>query len=370
MCTCPRCRRCASNLPWTFPKVVSPGAFPKVVVFSRFRCNAPGLVVDNRTVTPPRRIHPHQLCFVTVRAVNRRHRFAPARQAVEIIWYCLGYVLSKFRDRIEAHEFLWMSNHYHILLTDRGGCLPDFMNQLNSLLARALNALQGITGTAVEKGYNLVEVTTDDRATNHCTYVLANPCNAGLVERSHHWRSVSSIALEYGDTRIVNRPNAGLWGGPCRHLGRKASNESKRAQYGGRSRLPEQVELVLTRPPIMAELTDEELRAHIRALLAQREEEVARARQKSRKPVLGWRSATRVRPSSSPTSSENAFGRRPNFSAGTHRSWSAAWRRRRAFLESYYSALRRFVAGDRKVEFPAGTWLMKRRFRVSCAVVT
>ena len=323
-------------------------------------------MADNMAVTPPRRIHPHQLCFVTVRAVNRRHRFAPSRQAVEIIWYCLAYTLSRFRDRIDAHEFLWMSNHYHLVLTDRGGCLPDFMTQLNSLLARALNALHGVTGTAIEKGYNLVEVTTEGRAIDHCVYTLANPCSAHLVRRSHHWKSVSSTSLDYGTPIAIPRPSAGLWGGPCGHRHRPASQTSKRAQYGGRSKLPEHVELVLTRPPIMAELSDAELRAHIRELLAKREDELDRERRRDGKSVLGWRSATRVRPSSAPRASEDAFGRIPSFSAGTHSAWLAAWRRRREFLERYYSALRRFVGGDRNAEFPAGTWLMKRRFCVVC----
>ena len=40
-----------------------------------------------------------------------------------------------------------MSNHYHLLGTDIGQCLPDFVRDLNSLLSRQLNAMRGIKGT-------------------------------------------------------------------------------------------------------------------------------------------------------------------------------------------------------------------------------
>jgi hypothetical protein len=42
-----------------------------------------------------------------------------------------------------------MSNHFHLTLTDTKGCLPDLMEYLDSLLARALNALHGTTGTVM-----------------------------------------------------------------------------------------------------------------------------------------------------------------------------------------------------------------------------
>ncbi|MEX1366581.1 MAG: hypothetical protein AB1Z98_25880 [Nannocystaceae bacterium] len=285
---------------------------------------------------------------------------------VEIIWYCFAYTLSEFRDRIEAHEFLWMSNHYHLVLTDRGGCLPDFMMRLNSLLARALNALRGHAGTVIEKGYNAVEVTTQDKAVDHCVYTLANPCSAHLVVRGRYWRSVSSCDLDYGVPITIRRPECGLWGGPCRHRSREASQKSRRAHYGGRSKLPEAVELVLTRPPAMAQLSDEELRSHIRERLNEREQQLVEERTKGRATVMGWRAATRVRPRSVPSRKEDRFGRVPRFSAGTQEAWAAAVGRRRDFLEHYYDALRRFVGGETRTKFPAGTWLMKSRFGAAC----
>jgi REP element-mobilizing transposase RayT len=317
-------------------------------------------------VTPPRQIHPGQLCFITVRAVNRCYRFAPTRQALDIIWYCLARTLDKYSGCIEAHEFLWMSNHYHLVLTDRGGRLPRFMEELNSLLARALNALHGIEGTTIEKGYNLVAVATDGKLVEHCVYTLSNPCKANLVERSHQWQGVSSQRLEYGVGITVERPRHGLWGGQCRHVQRSASQASKRARYGGRSKLPEKVTLVLTRPPIMPELSDSRLRSHIREQLRRREHAIIEDRRSRKLRVVGWNAATKVSVRAAPKRTEERFGTVPSYSADTNGARISAWNRRREFLERYYAALRRFVSGEWAVAFPAGTWLMKVRFGVTC----
>lgn len=318
------------------------------------------------TVTPPRQIHPGQLCFVTVRAVNRSYRFAPTRRTLEIIWYCFALTIAKYRGRIAAHEFLWMSNHYHMVLTDQTGCLPRFMEELNSLLARALNALHGTSGTVIEKGYNLVVVETEDKLIEHCIYTLANPCSAHLVKRCHHWKGVSSQAMEYGAAITIKRPDCGLWGGRCRHVDRRVSQESKRAKYGGRSKSPEQVELVLMRPPSMLELSDAALRSHIRAQLEQREQVLIKDLRSRRTSVKGWDAVVKVNPRTAPSRAEARFGTVPSYSAGTTNARVAAWGRRLAFLESYYDALQRFVLGERTAEFPAGTWLMKVRFGVRC----
>lgn len=323
-------------------------------------------MVEINVVTPPRQIHPGQLCFVTVRAVNRCYRFAPNRQTLEIIWYCFARTLDKYRGCIEAHEFLWMSNHYHLVLTDRGGRLPRFMEELNSLLARSLNALHGIQGTAIEKGYNLVAVATEGKLVEHCVYTLANPCSANLVERCHEWQGVSSRRLQYGVPITVTRPNHGLWGSPCRHVDRSASQASKRALYGGRSKLPKVVTLVLTRPTIMPELTDAELRAHILALLHERERTLIDARRARRQRVVGWVAARKVSVRAAPEQTEERFGTVPSYSADTTAARFSAWERRRKFLEHYYDALRRFISGEWTAEFPPGTWLMRVRFGVSC----
>ena len=317
-------------------------------------------------MTPPRQIRPGQPCFVTVRAVNRSFRFVPTRTVCDVITYCLAVALAKYRSRIAVHEFLWMSNHYHLVLSDVDGCLPKFMEELNSLLARALNALHGIQGTAIEKGYNLVVTESDSKVVEHCVYTLANPCRAHLVKRSRQWQSVSSTKLGYGVSVKIRRPKCGLWGGPCRHIHQRSSQASKRARFGDRSRLPEEVELVLARPPIMPELSDAKLRHFIRERLEERERAFIEERRRRRITVMGWSAARKIDVCFVPRQTEERFGRVPSYSGSSKSARIDAWKRRQCFLERYYDALRRFLGGDREVMFPAGTWLMKVRFGVPC----
>jgi hypothetical protein len=240
------------------------------------------------------------------------------------------------------------------------------MEELNSLLARALNALHGTFGTAIEKGYNLVAVASEDKLVEHCVYTLANPCSAHLVERSHHWAGVSSRGMRYGVAIAVKRPECSLWKGARRHAERPASQESKRAEHGRRSKLPEEIELVLERPPVMRELSDADLRRELLQGLERREWALVKDRRSQGLRVMGWEAATRVSPRSAPDQPEERFGTVPSYSASTKGELIEAAKRRRGFLGTYYDALRRFVLGEWTVEFPAGTWLMKARFGVRC----
>ena len=60
-----------------------------------------------------------------------------------------------------------------------------------------------------------------------------------------------------------------------------------RAAYAGRTKMPETAELVIDRPPIMPELSDEELRALVLEQLAEREQKIARERLERGIQVLG-----------------------------------------------------------------------------------
>jgi putative transposase len=318
-------------------------------------------------VTPPRQIEKGKLCFVTVRAVNRSFRFVPKRRVRAAIWYCLAVAIDEFADKIAVHEFLFMSNHFHLTLTDTEACLPAFMEYLDSLLARAVNALHGTSGTAIEKGYNLVDA-DEETLLEHCRYTLTNPCEAHLVARARHWKGVSSLGLEYGVPVTIKRPNEGLWAGRLAHAKRSKSQRSKRAKYAGRSKLPETVELVLRRPPVMRHLSDAELRAHLRKRVEEKELEFIAARKIKGIRVTGWNKVVEQHFSTIPRPEER-FGRVPSFSRKTFEARREAAKRRRQFLSAYYTALRKFIRGVLDVVFPEGTWFMKRRFGVPCCPV-
>ena len=332
-------------------------------------------------MTPPRFIIKGMKFYITVRAVNRSFRLVPKRQVREAIRYALAVTLEKYRDagRLALHEFEFMSNHYHILGTDRDACLPDFVRDLNSLLARELNALRGIGGKNFEPGYGLVQIVGDERVAEHAVYTLANPVAAFLVAKSRHWRGVSSLRMKYGELIEVSKPRLGIWSGKNAHARRPKSKRSGRAGYAGRSKLPETANLVIDRPDIMPHLSDEELRAFILEGLDKRELELAEERrrrgikvvghpeERRRRgiKVVGHRRAESVQYTAIPRP-EELFSRIPRVS-GTHREERQALLRiHKAFLAAYAATRDAFRGGNRDVVFPYGTWMMRRIWKARC----
>lgn len=103
-----------------------------------------------------------------------------------------------------------MSNHAHFCITDNKGVLPSFVEKMNSLIARQLNALRGEKGTNFEKGYSDLDILDSDSLADLCAYTLANPCEAGLVSTAAAWKGVSTYHMEYNKPFTVKRPNCGM----------------------------------------------------------------------------------------------------------------------------------------------------------------
>lgn len=316
-------------------------------------------------MTPPRECLPRETVFVTCRAVSRALRFVPTREVVETIWFVLAYVASRFD--VAIHEFCWMSNHYHLVLTTGDDGLPAFMGELNALLSRALNALRGWSGTNIEKGYNVTKPQDAEAVLGHAAYTLANPCAAHLVGRAAQWKGVTSVGLRYGEVITIKRPRVGLWA--AKRAGRRAAMNGRRAGFaGGRSGLPEVVGFALVRPPVGGGVLDDDgVRAEVVRRTAALEEKAEAARRRRGIGVMGMRRCRAQHWNDLPGRAEELFRTNPTVSGRSKWARIEALQRRRVFLDGYARARDAWIGGDREVVFPAGTWLMRRRFQVRCA---
>jgi REP element-mobilizing transposase RayT len=353
-------------------------------------CNGRSLTVDVASaMTPPRYIVQNQLVFLTCGAIGRSFRFLPTRRVVELLWYVLA-VMSQ-RSRIQIHEVLFMSNHFHVLLTDRDGVLPDFMRDFNSLLSRGLNALRGSTGSNVEKGYNIVLPTDDAKVVEHAIYTLTNPCNAHLVERAAQWPGVTSLGLEYGRSMTFRRPSDGLWksvADALAHLGRtprsNASASDGRLRHAGRTALPETVELTLVRPAVMPELSDVALREYIRAEVRRVENDLIIQRRSEGRGVVGMQRVLTQSYTDTPTTSRVLFEMTPRVSGKSRWARLEALARRLAFERAHAVARdaiaevlgqahrlgRHLAARLAAIDLPDGAFLLRRRYGCICGVAT
>jgi len=312
-------------------------------------------------MSKPRNLYPDTTLYVTCRCVHRSFRLVPTKRVNRVVQYAFAVVSQRYREAglIEIYEFEVLSNHYHMLVYDRFGQICDFLQAVNSIIARCLNSVHGASGTFFEDEPGIQTILGDERVLEHSVYTLANAVAAGIVHKAAHWKGVNSLRMEYGKEYEVSKPKLGIWATKLQHRTRKGSRRSGRAAFAGRSKLPEKAVLVLDRPPIMPELSDAELRMKIREALGEREEEIAKAR--GDRPVMGMKSARKVRWSYTPERGEEMFCRRPTFSTQTREQRRRMKQVRRSFLREYSAALKRWNAGERDVVFPAGTVRMRLR---------
>lgn len=333
-----------------------------------FSLQAHQSVAEGTAMTPARPIVPGQTVMITARAVGRTYRFRPKPRVVALLQYCLAAALLGFR--IDVHEFCWMSNHWHVVLTDHDGELSEFVRKLHSLISRGLNAIRGTKGSNFEKGFTLQVETDEEAILRHCAYALANPVRANLVSGMRHWKGAHSGRLRYGQVVTVNKPKSGLWRAPSGGSSktRKREVDPTRASFRGVSKLPDTVAFTLVRPPVLAGThSDQEVREEVWARVARIEKEVGELRRATSKRPLGMAAAASVDWWDLPRGRDELFGRRPKVAGSTRKARLRYLRWYRDFQRAYRQARDSWCDGERDVVFPFGTYLMRKRFAVCCA---
>ena len=315
----------------------------------------------------PRNLYPDTTVFVTCRCVHKSFRLVPRRLVRRVVDFCFAVVSTRYRASaaMEFYEYEFLSTHYHLVANNRCGRITDFLQDLNAMIARELNAVRGTSGAFFDRTPGIQTVLGDGKVFEHCVYTLANAVAAGIVHKTAHWKGSNSLRMEYGKAYPVQKPRAGLWSKRAQHKHRRSSRRSGRAAFADRSKLPNTAILMLDRPPIMLELSDAELRARLRHALAQREAGIAKKR--AGKPVLGMKAALKIHWSTVPKRGEELFGRQPTFSTETDEQRRAMKALRREFLRDHAHALARWNAGERNIVFPAGTVRMRLRHKVPTA---
>jgi REP element-mobilizing transposase RayT len=278
--------------------------------------------------------------LVTRRCSQRQFLLLPTERTNGIVRYCLARAAE--RSGVQVHAFCVMSNHYHLVVTDLGTALPEFMRYLNEFLARALNAAHGRWENFwAPESYSAVRLVSPDDIVEKVAYALANPVVAGLVPRARRWPGLWSDPREVDGAPLVAfrpdgffRPN-----GPT----------------------PARSELRLTRPPGWA--TADAFIAAVETAL-RRHEDTARVNVGI---FLGVRGILRQHPTDTPSSVEPRRRLNPRVAAADRSARIGALAQLSAFLRAYRRAWQQFRAGVREVLFPAGTYRLRVQLRVACA---
>ena len=232
-----------------------------------------------------------------------------------------------------------MSNHYHAVVTDKAGVLPAFLARFHRHLAMVLNArrerFENFWSTDQTSVVLLVE---DSDLVDKVVYALANPVAAHLVDRTADWPGASSLRLMApGCSAVAKRPGEFFrQGGP----------------------MPESVTIAANCP---RHWTAEKWFTRVLQALASAEATIMRNR-----APLGHRPA--VPPNARAASPEPRRKLRPIVACRNLVRRLVELASFREFRMAYARVRRRWVAGDRDVVFPAGTYFLRVVHGVPCAL--
>jgi putative transposase len=214
-------------------------------------------------MTAPRQVFRGASYLVTRRCMQRQFLLRACRVTNDIFLFALAHAAA--RHRVAVHAFCVLSNHFHLVVTDPHADLPRFMQDLDFLVAKAVNSSLGRWESFwAPDTYSAVRLLSPSDIVDKSAYTLANPVQAGLVGSGDSW--------------------PGLWSAPSQ-IGGDAIDMKRPAHFfDPKGVLPAQVTIRLTVPPGFdsAEGFRERLLRELQA-----REEAARKRWRARGGFLG-----------------------------------------------------------------------------------
>jgi REP element-mobilizing transposase RayT len=294
-------------------------------------------------MTPPRQILPGTVYLVTRRCAQREFLLKPTERTTAILKYVLAVAAKRYH--VQVHVACAMSNHLHLVVTDRHGQLPRFCQFLFGMVARAVNASHGRWESFWAPGsYSAVKLVSAADVVEKAAYALANPASAGLVEHGAEW--------------------PGLWTAPERIGGGGEIVPSPEGFFSDRGSMRESKLLAFTVP---SGFGAEAFRAAVASRVAELERAAAAELRSQGKRFAGARAVRRQRHSHRPSPLEPRRLLSPRVSARDVGKRVDALKELKEFHDAYREALKKLRKGERGVVFPRGTYLLRVHLGVACA---
>jgi len=276
--------------------------------------------------------------MLTRRCTQREFRLSPAGRVPLVFAYGLAVVAERYG--VEVHVACCMDNHYHLVVSDPLGRVPEFTRDLNSLVARAANSIHGqCEAMWSSRRVSLVELLDPEDIWRKLVYTLVNPAAAGLVDRLSEWPGFATRPVDHERApKTIRRP---------------------KTPFFRKSKMPVTATLRLTIPAALGKLTPKAFAQELRRRVAEREAELRATRRAEGRRVVGAKRLRRLRPTAKPKTRAIHGGRNPAMAAHDTSRRVAALGALRTFRDTYRRALERWRAGAGPVAFPFGTYKMK-----------
>jgi len=284
----------------------------------------------------PRPVLPGAYYMITRRCSQRQFLLRPDRATNNAYLYCL--IEAALRFQIDLVIMCMMSNHHHVVIRDRFGRYPEFIEHLHRMIARSQNALRGRWEHFWASGQtSVVWLESREDVLRKAAYVAANPVQDQLVDRVGNWPGVNGLrALVSRRLVTATRP---------KHFFR--TNGPMPASVSMRLEFPEELGAA------------DELCAELEVQVREIEKEAALERQRTGKRVLGRAAVLKQSWRGSPTTFEPRGVLSPRIAAQNTWARIEALVRNRHFVRAHAEARALWRAG-REVVFPAGTYWLRR----------
>jgi REP element-mobilizing transposase RayT len=286
---------------------------------------------------PLRIIEPSRLYFVTNRTQQGRLLLTPSAEVNAAIGGVLGRALALYR--IEIFGFVFLSNHFHLIVRAAEGQLAPFMSHLQSNIAREVGRRIKWSGAFWERRYSAEPILDDESFVERLGYLLANGVKEGLVRRARDWPGLSSLP------ELADGARRGFHWVDRSELWRRRQREPEAPERLCRVWYPVHVAVA----PCWRGLGESSRRLRVQLLL--REHEAKTRAQRSGRSVVGARAVMHQRPHHRPACLKRS--RRPLCHAATRIARREYGCQYRLIVLAYREASRRFRSGELSVVFPA-----------------
>jgi putative transposase len=293
------------------------------------------LAADWVGVTEPRKIVPGEVYCITRRCSRREYLLRPDEETKAIFDYCLAEAAARFGIGLIAWEA--MSNHYHAVVHDPKGCLPEFLEHLHKMVAKVMNDRWGRSENFWSSHETCVtRLVSIQDILEKVVYVLCNAVAADLVDHVHDWPGSSSLGYMGGKTTTHRRP---------------------KYYFRQDGAMPEVVTL---RAKVPSRITKHESTAswweRVRKAVAEREKTLRERRAEKKRRVFGRKAIMRVRHTDAPQTPSTKGKLRPHIACKNKKRRIQELEALQAFRKAYREARESWAKGKRRVTFPFGTY--------------
>ncbi|MFB6265447.1 MAG: transposase [Bradymonadaceae bacterium] len=281
--------------------------------------------------------------FVTNRCTGSRFLLRPSSELNRVIRGALAKYSSRFD--IELFGWVFMSNHFHLIVRSQEQKIPQFMRDFQSDVSAEVKRMTGWDARVFEQRYDAEPILDDAALAERLEYVAMNPVRADLVAHPSDWPGVCSYDLhasgEDGEAHYLDRTRLG-------RLEREADGavDPQRAM--------ETHPLEWTKPPALEDCSKPEAGERMLKDIDGLCETRAEKRRSRGDSVLGAEGVRRQSPRKKPDEIDRSP--EPLCHTTDPEKLEAHREHRRRVATSYRTALQAWRAGETDVSFPTGTY--------------